>query len=102
MRARDWLRADLDGWGALLDKEPDKVRTAVAQKMQHWLRDTDLQGARGKEALDKLPEAERQAWQQLWADVAATLARAREKGTPGPKEESQGERTRRTERPPPG
>jgi hypothetical protein len=79
------LRADFDAWRKLLDKEPDKVRPAVAGKMQHWLRDTDFQDVRGKEALDKLPEAERHAWQQLWADVAATLARAREKGTPSPK-----------------
>jgi hypothetical protein len=29
------------------------------------------------EALAKLPEAERQAWRQLWADVADTLVQAR-------------------------
>jgi tetratricopeptide (TPR) repeat protein len=88
-QALDWLQADLDVWRKLLNKEPDKHRTTVARKMQHWLRDADFRGVRGQEALSKLPEAERPAWQQLWADVAATLARAREQGTPGPKEESQ-------------
>jgi hypothetical protein len=33
-------------------------------------------------APDRLPEAERQPWQQLWDDVAETLARARGKGAP--------------------
>jgi hypothetical protein len=33
---------------------------------------------RGPEALARLPEAERQEWQKLWADVADTLARAAE------------------------
>jgi hypothetical protein len=31
---------------------------------------------RGPEALARLPAAEQQAWHQLWADVADTLARA--------------------------
>jgi hypothetical protein len=34
----------------------------------------------------KLPEAERQSWRTLWADVAATLARAQQKDTPALKE----------------
>jgi serine/threonine protein kinase/tetratricopeptide (TPR) repeat protein len=89
-QALDWLRADLDVWRQLLNKEPDKARTDVAQKMQHWRRDIDFNGVRGQEALAKLPEAERQAWQQLWADVAATLAQAREKGTSSPKKRAHG------------
>jgi tetratricopeptide (TPR) repeat protein len=68
-QALDWLRADLDAWRGLLAREPDKARTTVVQKMQHWLKDVDFQGVRGKEALSKLPEAERAAWQQLWAEV---------------------------------
>jgi hypothetical protein len=50
--------------------------------MQHWLDDADFNGVRGPDALAKLPEAEREGWRQLWADVAATLAKAQEKGTP--------------------
>jgi hypothetical protein len=44
--------------------------------MQTWLEDPDFAGVRGPEAPARLPEAERQAWQQLWADIADTLARA--------------------------
>jgi hypothetical protein len=44
-----------------------------------------LSGVRGADALAELPEAERQPWRTLWADVAATLARAQEKGKPAEK-----------------
>jgi tetratricopeptide (TPR) repeat protein len=76
-QALAWLRADLDAGRGLLDKGPNKARAVVTEKMQHWLRDSDFNGVRGSEALGKLPEAERKEWQQLWADVADTLAKAR-------------------------
>jgi hypothetical protein len=41
-----------------------------------------LAGVRGTKALAKLPDAERPAWQKLWADVQKTLARAQRKSTP--------------------
>ncbi len=44
--------------------------------MRHWQQDTDLAGIRDKAALDKLPAEERQAFTQLWADVAALLQKA--------------------------
>jgi hypothetical protein len=56
--------------------------------MQHWLDDPDFNGVRGPDALAKLPESEREGWQKLWADVAATLARAQEQGTPAEKKAS--------------
>jgi serine/threonine-protein kinase len=74
-QALEWLRADLAAYRQLLEKEPDKAGPLVRKRMQHWHQDTDFAGARG-EALVKLPEAERQAWQQLWAEVANTLGRA--------------------------
>ena len=74
-QALDWLRADLDAWRRLLDKEPDKALPEVARRMRHWLRDPDFNGVRGPEALAKLPEAEREGWRQLWADVAALRKR---------------------------
>jgi hypothetical protein len=52
-------------------------------QLQHWQQDPDFGGVRGPEALARLPEAERQAWQKLWGDVADTLARAQ--GTAAPK-----------------
>jgi serine/threonine protein kinase/Tfp pilus assembly protein PilF len=60
-QALDWLRADLAAWCRQLDKEPDKVRPAVRQQLQHWQTDGDFAGVRGTDALAKLPEAERQA-----------------------------------------
>jgi serine/threonine protein kinase/Flp pilus assembly protein TadD len=74
--ALQWLRADLDAWRDLLAKDPDKTRPVVAAALRQWLDDADLAGVRGTNALAKLPEAERPAWQKLWADVADMLARS--------------------------
>jgi tetratricopeptide (TPR) repeat protein len=65
----DWLHADLAAYREVLEKEPDKALPAVLQRMQHWQSDSDFKGVRGSEALAKLPEAERQEWQKLWAEV---------------------------------
>jgi Tfp pilus assembly protein PilF len=81
-QALDWLRADLEVWGQTLEQQPDKARPRVAQTMQQWLRDADFNGVRAPEALARLPQAERESWHKLWADVAATLARAQDE--PGP------------------
>jgi len=43
---------------------------------------TDFAGVREPEALARLPEAERQSWQELWRRVADTLARAQARMTP--------------------
>jgi tetratricopeptide (TPR) repeat protein len=74
-----WLRSDLDAWRGRLDKELDKACPAVAERMQHWLRDPDFNGVRSPDALAKLPAAEREGWQKLWADVADLLQRAADK-----------------------
>jgi hypothetical protein len=81
--ALDWLRADLKVWGLLLDEGPDKVRPVIVGRMRHWQADAYLAGVRGSAALAKLPKAERQAWQDLWDEVADTLAKARA-GTSSP------------------
>ena len=47
----------------------------VAKALNHWKKDPDLAGVRDDEELAKLPEAEREAWKTLWADVAALLKR---------------------------
>jgi Flp pilus assembly protein TadD len=81
-QALDWLRADLGALRRLLEKAPDQARAAVAQRLQHWQQDSDFAGVRGSDALGRLPQAERPDWQQLWADVADTLATAQQKTTP--------------------
>jgi serine/threonine-protein kinase len=74
-QALDWLRGDLTAWGRLLEKEPDQARPAVHQTLRHWQQDDDFAGVRS-DALTKLPEAEREPWRQLWADVEQTLRKA--------------------------
>ena len=81
-QALDRLRADLEAWRHLLEKGPDKVRPTIVGQMRHWLADTDFTGVRGAEALARLPEAERPAWQELWRGVADTLAQNQAKTTP--------------------
>jgi serine/threonine protein kinase/tetratricopeptide (TPR) repeat protein len=76
-----WLRADLKAWSRLLDKQPHEPRTAarVREVLQRWQAEGNLDGVREAEALARLPEAERKLWQELWADVASTLAQAQGK-----------------------
>jgi tetratricopeptide (TPR) repeat protein len=82
-QALDWLRADLAAWRRVIDQEPQKAPTA-AEVLRHWLDDTDFAAVRGKEALAKLREAERKAWQKLWDD--ATGMRKRSAETPAKKQ----------------
>jgi hypothetical protein len=46
----------------------------MQQTLRAWQQDADFAGVRG-DALPHLPEAERQAWQQLWKDVEQMLMR---------------------------
>jgi Flp pilus assembly protein TadD/serine/threonine protein kinase len=74
-QALSWLRADLAAWVLMLNEKSDKAVPFVANIMRLWLANPDLTGVRGP-ALAQLPEAERQAWQKLWTDVADLLSRA--------------------------
>jgi hypothetical protein len=48
----------------------------VRQRLELWQQGDALASVRDKDALDRLPDAERKQWRQLWDDVAALLARA--------------------------
>jgi tetratricopeptide (TPR) repeat protein len=74
-----WMRADLEAWGRLLDKEPQKLRPLILLTMRHWLVNSDFACVHEPTALTGLPEAERQSWQQMWSDVAELLGRAMQK-----------------------
>jgi serine/threonine protein kinase/Tfp pilus assembly protein PilF len=77
-QALGWLRLDLAAWGKVLDGGNEPARKqAVAQQLAHWKEDADLAGIRDEEPLAKLPEAEREAFRTLWADVDRLLAKAR-------------------------
>jgi serine/threonine-protein kinase len=83
-QAMDWLRADLEGWGQLPDKDKDTAGSAAAvtKVLQSWLADTGFASVRGSEGLARLPEAERQPWRLLWGDLDDTLTRKRGSITP--------------------
>jgi hypothetical protein len=68
-QALEWLQADLAAYRRLLEKEPEKARPLVADRMRNWRQDKDFAGVRGSESLARLPEAERQQWQKLWQEV---------------------------------
>jgi len=44
-----------------------------------WKKEIAFAVVRDQHALAKLPAAEREAWQKLWADVEVVLAKARAK-----------------------
>jgi len=71
--------ADLTAWPKVIDNGLPQARQVGAQILQHWQKVPDLAGLRDKDAVDKLPQAERDACRKLWADVAALLKRAQEK-----------------------
>jgi Flp pilus assembly protein TadD len=75
-QALDWLRADLVLWTKQGDSPKVEDRAMVVQVLKHWQEDPDLAGVRDKSALEMLPEAERQQWQKLWADVEALRQQA--------------------------
>jgi serine/threonine-protein kinase len=75
-QALDWLRADLAAWHKALAGDRSKAAPAVREQMHHWLQDADFAGVRGPQALAKLPEAERSAWEKLWADVEELFVQA--------------------------
>src|SRR5262249_33247818 len=74
--ALDWLRADLEAYRSLLEKDAKNNGRTVVAGMRQLLADGAFPGVRGPEALAKLPEAEQQAWKKLWSDVADLLNRA--------------------------
>jgi superkiller protein 3 len=75
-RALTWLQADLAVWRRLLADNEAKIRPALQPTMQRWLGAPEFARVRDPEALAKLPEAERQDWQKLWAEVQELFAKA--------------------------
>ena len=75
-QALDWLQAELAAWTKHLDSGPPQERPEISKTLDHWKQDTDLVSVRDAEPLAKLPDEERKAWQQLWADVDSLLTRA--------------------------
>jgi serine/threonine-protein kinase len=77
-QALGWLRADLKLWATDLDSDKLDVRHRVGKVLQHWQRNPALAGVRDEKGLVQLPEAERAAWQQFWAEVETLLKKTQE------------------------
>lgn len=75
-QALDWLRANLAAHEKQLENGNPDDRTFAGKRLKHWQTDPDLTAIRDPEALAKLPTEERQACQQLWADVRTLLKKA--------------------------
>src|SRR5262249_51251254 len=71
-QALGWLRADLTA----RRRHQEQGLPVIPFAIDRWLEVPDFAGVRGPDALARLPKAERQEWQKLWAEVADTLARA--------------------------
>jgi serine/threonine-protein kinase len=73
-RALDWLRADLELRAEQL-KDSKAVDWSYLSRwpLSAWQTDPALAGVRDRAALATLPDAEREQWQRLWADVAALV-----------------------------
>ena len=75
-QARAWLHADLEAWTKKLQNTSPADRAKLQQALARWRTDADLAGLRDSDALDKLPEAERQECRKLWTDLDALLKRS--------------------------
>jgi hypothetical protein len=77
-QALEWLRADLAAYRGLLARDP-KYRPAIQQVLAHWPKDPELSNLRDTAAIERLPEAEREPWRQLWADARALYKRIQDR-----------------------
>jgi tetratricopeptide (TPR) repeat protein len=74
-QALDWLRADLTAWTRRADQTGGRL--PARQALRHWQKNPGFASVREAKELAKLPKADREAWKQLWTDVAALLERTR-------------------------
>jgi tetratricopeptide (TPR) repeat protein/tRNA A-37 threonylcarbamoyl transferase component Bud32 len=79
-QARDWLRDDLALWGKAAESKKAEDRAMAEQILKRWQQDPDLAGIRDENAVAKLPPDEQERCKKLWANVAALLKQAQEKG----------------------
>ena len=67
MKALHWLSADRDAW--IRRRKDAKPGELPAETVTPWLARKELASVRDQAALAQLPEAERENWRKLWADV---------------------------------
>jgi serine/threonine-protein kinase len=74
-QALDWLKAELIAWSKAVDSGDAGARRVVVRRLRRWKSDRDLASVRDRNAIEKLPADEQQAWKALWKDVDALLER---------------------------
>jgi serine/threonine protein kinase/Flp pilus assembly protein TadD len=67
-QALDWLAAELHALAKYAGSGKESDRASVRQALNTWLSDPDLASVRA-EAINRLPEGERDGWRRLWAEV---------------------------------
>jgi Flp pilus assembly protein TadD len=77
--ALGWLRDDLTAYGKLAEQSNPVANRAIQQRLTYWQRDPDLASLRDKDAVDKLPETDRETCHKLWTDVVALIQQTQEK-----------------------
>jgi serine/threonine-protein kinase len=77
-QALDWLTADVAAWSKVPAAGPSRAGQSARHWVAHYRHDPELAGVREPDDLAKLPEAERAAWQALWAEVDRLLATSRD------------------------
>jgi hypothetical protein len=78
-QALEWLRAQLARQARALEGGTPQDRARLQEVLRGWQAIPDLAGVRDAGALAALPADERAEWEKLWADVAATRTRARDR-----------------------
>jgi hypothetical protein len=68
--------AELAAWANEHASREAAILPVRIRSLEHWQVAPNLAGIRDGDALAKLSEAERKAWQALWTAVDALLARA--------------------------
>ncbi len=76
-QALAWLEAERAAWSDVLNSGDAEARPAARQALEHWKSDPDLASVRDRDALAKLPEAERTAWRSLGGGGSAPRQRCR-------------------------
>jgi tetratricopeptide (TPR) repeat protein len=79
-----WLRDDLIAYSKLAEQNNPALKQTIPQRLTHWRSDPDLISVREPEALERLSEHERAAWQALWRDVNALLSSIAQQAGPPP------------------
>ena len=62
-----------DAWAKLVERAGERSHRPVGETLRQWPEDADLSAVRDAGALAGMPEAEREQWRSLWADVENLL-----------------------------